>query len=91
MTKEEFITKVVEKTGFSKMAANTALKAITETITEILVSGDKIILPGFGTFSVSQRAKRKGMNPQTGKPITIPASIIPKFKPSSKLKEAVNR
>ena len=51
--------------------------------------GDKITLVGFGTFSVSKRAARKGRNPQTGETIKIKASKTPKFKAGKTFKDAL--
>ena len=47
------------------------------------------MLGGLGTFKVSKRNERKGRNPQTGKDIVVPASMVPKFTPARALKEAV--
>jgi len=91
MTKDELITKVANATESSKASVNRMLGALTDEITKVLRKGDKVALPGLGTFSVAKRARRKGRNPQTGEPITIPASKVPKFKPSPKLRDAVNK
>jgi DNA-binding protein HU-beta len=55
----------------------------------VLKKGDSVTLIGFGTFSVSKRAARKGRNPQTGAEINIPAKNVVKFKPGKGLSEAV--
>ncbi|WP_268808948.1 HU family DNA-binding protein [Pseudobacteriovorax antillogorgiicola] len=46
-------------------------------------------LPGFGKFKISQRAARKGINPQTGEAVKIPARKVPVFKPGTELKEHI--
>ena len=76
--------------GLSKRAATEAAEHVFHYIAERLAEGEKVQIPGFGTFSVSFRAARKGRNPQTGKPIDIPASKGAKFKPGKSLKDAVN-
>lgn len=91
MTKAELITAVAEKAGLKKVEAEKAVAAFIATVTGALKKGDKLSLVGFGTFSTSKRAARKGQNPQTGKKITIPAATVPKFKPGKTLKEAVNK
>ena len=91
MTKAELVSKIATAAGTSKASVNRILNAFTVELTKVLRKGDKISLPGLGTFSVSKRARRKGRNPQTGEPITIPATRVPKFKPSKSLKEAVRR
>ena len=86
MTKAEFVASVAEKTGLTKVAAAESVDAFVSTIAEVLKAGDKITLPGFGTFSVSERAARKGRNPQTGAEIQIAASKSGKFSAGKDLK-----
>lgn len=61
-----------------------------ESVTGALKNGDPVVLVGFGTFQVKERAERTGRNPQTGKAIKISAAKIPGFKPGKNLKDAVN-
>lgn len=91
MTRAEFTEKVATAAGTDKKTANAVIKAVVETITELLVKGDKLIVTGFGTFETRERAARIGHNPATGETIKIPASIVPAFKPSKVLKEQVNK
>ena len=90
MKKAEFVEAVAEKAGLTKADATRAIDAFKDTVSEILVKGDKITIPGFGTFSVSERAAREGRNPQTGATVKIAASKSAKFKAASSLKEALN-
>ena len=90
MNKQELITAISEKSELSKKDSESALKAFVDTVTEELVKGGDIKLTGFGTFSVVERAERKGRNPQTGLEITIKSSKSPKFKAGKSLKDAVN-
>jgi DNA-binding protein HU-beta len=59
-----------------------------ETLMESLKKGEFVRLIGFGTFKVRAKAARVGRNPQTGKPISIPAKIVPVFRPGTRMKEA---
>lgn len=90
MTKAELISAVADGSGLKKVDAEKAVSAFIASVTAVLKQGDKLSLVGFGTFSTTKRAARKGQNPQTGKKINIPAATIPKFKPGKNLKEAVN-
>ena len=90
MTKAELVNAVATEAEISKAKAEKAVAAFVGAVTEALKGGDKLSLVGFGTFSTSKRAARKGQNPQTGKKINIPAATIPKFKPGKTLKDAVN-
>lgn len=86
MTKAEFVASVAEKTGLTKAAAAEAVDAFVGTVVEVLKAGDKITFPGFGAFSVSERAARKGRNPQTGAELQIAASKSGKFSAGKDLK-----
>ncbi len=89
VTKADLINSMAEKAGVPKAAAKRFLDAFTDTVTESLKSGDKVTLVGFGTFSISERAERKGRNPQTGAEITIAGGKVPKFKAGKALKDSV--
>ena len=85
MNKGELISAIAASAGLSKADSEKALNAITSSISASLKKGERVGLVGFGSFSVSQRAKRTGRNPQTGKEITIPAKKVVKFKPGADL------
>jgi len=89
MTKDELIDAASTKAGCSKKEVGEVLDAILENITKALMSGDKVVLTGFGVFRVVDRAAREGVNPKTGERIHINASKAPKFKAGKGLKEAV--
>ena len=89
MTKAELISTVAEKTGLTKKDSDLAVTAMTDAITEALVSGDKVSLVGFGTFEVKSRAARQGINPRTKEKMPIPASKLPAFKAGKALKDSV--
>ncbi len=90
MNKAELVDNVAEKTGSPKAEAGRVLDAYLEEITHALTKGEQIVLVGFGTFKVSDRAARTGRNPQTGEPIQIAASKAVTFKTGKALKDAVN-
>ena len=85
MNKSELINAIAEKSGLSKVDSKKALDATLETIAEEVKAGGKVVLVGFGTFSVSERSARKGINPRTKQPIDIPSKKTTKFKPCSEL------
>lgn len=85
MNKTELINAISEKAGLSKVDAKKALDAFTETVGEEMKKGEKIALVGFGTFSVSEKAARKGINPRTKETIDIPAKKVVKFKAGAEL------
>ncbi len=89
MKREELITKIADDAGITKKQANAALVSLLNGISESLKKGEKITFVGFGTFSVSEKKARQGINPQTGEKLMIPARRVPSFKAGSKLKEIV--
>ncbi|WP_022852543.1 HU family DNA-binding protein [Thermodesulfatator atlanticus] len=89
MNKAELVNRMAEIANLPKTTAEKALNAFMEAVTESLKNGEKVTLVGFGTFMVVERAERMGRNPRTGEQIKIPARKVVKFKPGSKLEEAV--
>ena len=77
--------------GLTKKQAGEAFDAVIEAITKGLKKGDRVQIPGFGSFSVGKRAARKGRNPATGATITIKASKNARFKAGTDLKDALNK
>ena len=82
MNKSELIEKIAATAELSKADAKKALDATVNAIKDALVAGDKIQLVGFGTFAVSERPAREGINP---------ATKVAKFKAGAELSDAVNK
>jgi len=91
MNKKELVDVVAKKTGAKKKDVKKVVDATIEAITEALVKGEKVQLVGFGTFEVRKTAARKGVNPRTREPMTIPAGKVPKFRPGGQLKQLVKK
>ena len=89
MTKDGLAEAVASIIGSSKSAAAETVNAVFDTITKTLSKGEDVTVTGFGTFRVSKRASRSGVNPRTGAKIQIPAMKVPKFKAGKGLKDAV--
>ena len=85
MNKAELISAIADKSGLSKVDSKKALDAFIGSVTDTLKAGNKVILVGFGTFSVADRAAREGVNPTTKQKIKIPAKKVAKFKPGADL------
>ena len=90
MNKSELIAKIAEGSGLSKADARKALEATLEAITTAIKTDDKVALVGFGTFSVSERPAREGINPATKEKIQIAAKKVAKFKAGAELADAIN-
>ncbi|MEK7181756.1 MAG: HU family DNA-binding protein [Patescibacteria group bacterium] len=89
VNKDTLVHAIVDKTELSKKDVEAMLECMIDQITKELQSGNKVTLTGFGTFKVSNRAAREGINPQTKAKIMIPAMTVPKFTAGKTLKEAV--
>lgn len=89
MNKTDLINAVAEKAGLSKANARAAVEATLSSITESIEAGDKVALLGFGTFSVTEKKERTGINPRTKETITIAAKKIIKFKPGAEFTERI--
>lgn len=89
MNKADLVDAMASGAGISKADAKRALDAFIGATTDSLKKGDRVALVGFGSFSVSTRAARKGRNPQTGKEINIAAKNVVKFKAGAELASQV--
>jgi DNA-binding protein HU-beta len=89
MNKGQLKDAVAEAAGISGADAERALDAVLDSIVAAVAGGDKVTIPGFGTFEPRERAARTGRNPQTGAEIEIAASTVPGFKAGAAFKSAV--
>ena len=89
MTKADLVELVAKKGNFTNKASRDAVSAFLNGIRDSLKRGEKVVITGFGTFSVRKRAARPGRNPKTGEKITIQARKAPGFTPGKTLKKAV--
>ena len=90
MNKQELIENIAASADINKTSAGRALDAMIDSVTDALKEGDSVVLVGFGTFTVRDRAARTGRNPQTGEALQISAAKVPAFKAGKALKDAVN-
>jgi DNA-binding protein HU-beta len=89
MNKAQLIESMAKDAKLTKAEAKNALGAVITATTKALSKGDRVALVGFGSFSVTKRAARKGRNPQTGKEIKIAAKKVVKFKAGAELTKKV--
>lgn len=90
MNKKELVEAVSEERRLTKKDAEILVDTVFDMITKRMAEGDKVLISGFGTFKVNHRNARKGISPKTQEPMTIPASNTVTFKPSNRLKDAMN-
>jgi DNA-binding protein HU-beta len=90
LNKQELIDAVAAATGESKRTAGDVLNAFIETIEGQVKKGERVSLPGFGTFERRARSARTARNPRTGEEIKVPATKVPAFKPGATFKSSVS-
>ena len=90
MNKQELIDAIATATGESKRTAGDMLNATLDTIEAQVKKGERVSLPGFGTFERRARSARTARNPRTGEEIKVPATKVPAFKPGATFKSNVS-
>lgn len=92
MTKSELIELIAERQPqLSHKDIELAVKTIIEHMSQVLATGDRIEIRGFGSFSLHYREPRQGRNPKTGDTVQLPGKYVPHFKPGKELRERVNQ
>lgn len=89
MTKKDLIELVAKKANLTNKASRESISIMLSAIRDSLKRGEKVVITGFGTFTVRKRAQRPGRNPKTGEKITLAARKAPGFTPGKTLKKAV--
>lgn len=89
MTKRDLIDLVAKKANLTNKGARDAVQTFLNAVRDSLKRGEKVVITGFGTFSVRKRAERVGRNPKTGEKITLAARKAPGFTPGKTLKKVV--
>lgn len=89
MTKRDIIEIVAKKANLTSKASRDSVQAFLNAVRDSLKRGEKVVITGFGTFSIRKHAQRRGRNPQTGDPMTLPARKAPGFRPGKTLKKIV--
>ena len=89
MNKGELVDAIASESNLSKADAENALNAFINAVQNTVAAGDKVTLPGFGTFQPALRKARTGMDPRTRQPVQIPERKSAKFSVGSKFKAQV--
>jgi DNA-binding protein HU-beta len=89
LNKAELVDAMHERSGLSKSDAEKALNAFIDSIQGAVAAGDRVTLPGFGSFVPTERKARTGRNPRTGEPVDIPAAKSARFTVGTKFKAQV--
>jgi integration host factor subunit alpha len=90
ITKADIVEKVYQKIGFSKKEASELVEMVFDELKDVVCTGGKVKISGFGNFVVRAKNERVGRNPQTGEQMTISARRVLTFRPSQVLKAVLN-
>ena len=82
MTKAEIVAEIANKTGIEKVAVQSTVETLMETVKKSMINGENVYLRGFGSFIIKKRAEKTGRNISKHTTIIIPAHNIPSFKPA---------
>jgi DNA-binding protein HU-beta len=88
LNKSDLVATVALETGFSKRVASEAIDAVIEAVRRTVSRGERVSLPGFGTFERRLRAPRTARNPRTGATVKVPATPVPVFRAGRDFKDA---
>jgi DNA-binding protein HU-beta len=89
LTRQDLIDAAASAGDMPKVKAEAVVGAVLEAVADSLKEGREVRLPGFGTFSISQRSARAGRNPRTGETVQLPASAAVRFRPGKDLKSSL--
>lgn len=91
MTKSELVEAIIDMEGqITRREAEVVVNNIFAAIGDALERGERVELRGFGSFYTKQRDARVGRNPKTGESVSVPAKVVPQFKPGKELRERVD-
>ena len=90
LTKEEIITNITEKIGFSKSQSRDVVEQLLEIMKRTLSGEENVLISGFGKFVIKRKRPRRGRNPQTNQDLQLKARKVVTFKPSGILRKAID-
>jgi integration host factor subunit alpha len=91
LTKDAIVEAVANDTGFPKNQSVELVETLIELIKKTLVSGEDVLVSGFGKFCVREKRERRGRNPATGDPMMLEPRRVVTFKWSGKLRKKINQ
>jgi len=90
LTRKDLAEAISNQLGYPQSSCADIVDSFLDTMKQALLGGETIKLVHFGTFSIRDKAPRRGRNPRTGESITIKKRQTVSFRPSKKLREQIN-
>ena len=91
LKKADIVEAIAEQDGFTQKKSKRTVETLLELIKSTLVSGEDVMISGFGKFCVKEKGARRGRNPATGETIMLPPRKVVTFRWSGKLRDKINR
>jgi integration host factor subunit alpha len=91
LTKDNLITALVDSNGYPRTQAVGLVETLIELIKSRLVSGEDVLISGFGRFCVKEKGERRGRNPATGEEMMLARRRVITFKCSGQLRDKINK
>jgi len=91
LTKEHLIIAVAEANGYPRVQSVELVETLLELIKSKLVSGEDVLISGFGKFCVKKKRERRGRNPATGEKMMLRSRRVVTFKCSRQLRDKINQ
>lgn len=80
MKKSDIVALISSETGIARRTVREIFDKSAEVMADAILEGEKISLPGIGTFSLTFRRARQSRNPVDGSPIQVPERMAVRFK-----------
>jgi integration host factor subunit alpha len=90
LTKDHLVSALAEANGYPRVQSVELVETLLELIKSKLVSGEDVLISGFGKFCVKEKRERRGRNPATGEDIVLAPKRVVTFKCSGKLRDKIN-
>jgi integration host factor subunit beta len=90
MTKSELIAELANQADLSKKRAEEVVTCVFKAMSDSLVTGSRIEIRGFGSFSIKEYPGYKGRNPKTGDEVEVRAKRAVHFKVGKELRDKVD-
>lgn len=90
LAKADIVEAISEANGYPKNRSTQIVESLLEIIKRTLVSGDDVLISGFGKFCVKEKAERKGRNPATGSDLMLRPRRVVTFNCSGQLRNKIN-
>jgi len=91
LTKDALVNEVAKANGYPRNRSVELIETLLELIKSKLVSGEDVLISGFGKFCIKEKRQRRGRNPATGEAIMLEARRVVTFKCSGQLRKKINK